>query len=100
MEPNEKPATYPPAMHEKQRIGNENEGRRHERSDLEGGDANQDEDEDQMDELEGGLGEHAFHHPALYKPQVSYIDGLVRLIVIVDADLNVCSLQFGYLAIS
>ena len=34
-----------------------------------------DDDEIEMDELEGGLTEHAFHHPALYKHQPVVSDG-------------------------
>lgn len=70
MEGNEKPVTYPPAMHEKQRQERE-KGPRQGGIDLEGGERRDDDDAQDMDELEGGLGEHAFHHPALYKPQVS-----------------------------
>lgn len=73
MEANEKPDTYPPAVHEKQRFGDRNGERRNDGDDLEGGNGNGDrEDGDgQMDELAGGLGEHAFHHPAFYRRQVS-----------------------------
>lgn len=58
-------------MPEKSKAENQNEADT-DANDLESGETRQDaEDDDAMDELEGGLGEHAFHHPALYKPQVS-----------------------------
>lgn len=68
---NEKPATYPPTTKEKQ--GRSTDDTQRQYDDVEAGDGRQNENEgdDQMDELEGGLGEHAFHHPALYAPQVS-----------------------------
>jgi hypothetical protein len=80
MEPNEKPATYPPATHEKQRLGDRNGERRDDGDDLEEGNGIEDREDgdDQMDELEGGLGEHAFHHPAFYRRQVSLHAGCGR----------------------
>lgn len=101
---NEKPATYPPLTREKQgsRL---NDGRNVDR-DLEGGEngetRNEDHEDGDMDELEGGLGEHAFHHPALYAPQVSTnmtsrnsAKCLARLIHIPH-----CSPSSGYLVMS
>lgn len=67
---NEKPTTYPPNQQEKRGQHGE-DGQRYD-GDLEAGgeDHRNEHEDDNMDELEGGLGEHAFHHPALYVPQV------------------------------
>lgn len=98
---NEKPATYPPGTQEKQKVGNQNEQDRL-GNDLESGRRQQegeDDDDEQMDELEGGLGEHAFHHPALYKPQVSSIvSRLQGKAILMNA--SDCSPRSGYHAMS
>jgi hypothetical protein len=69
---------YPPRRYNEKQVRNDGDNAaQREMRDVEAGNANEpngDENGDMIlqdaDELEGGLGEHAFHHPALYREQV------------------------------